>query len=170
METETNFPVAGLFTNTFIKKSSIRFVGLVGAGLYFLGSLSTIFVGSVTQLLITYSLLQGVGFGFMIPVSYTTFNAYFVEKRVLMMSIAQTLIGLGSVIFPILIQKLMKHYGFRGCLTILAGINAHTILGMLVMQPVEWHMKRVPVREEEVEMEPREYEKKEILFKNAGNR
>lgn len=33
------------------------------------------------------------------------------------------------------------------------------------MQPVEWHMKRVPVREEEVEMEPREYGKGKFCSK-----
>jgi Na+/melibiose symporter-like transporter len=87
-------------------------------------------------------------------VAYTTFNAYFVEKRVLMMSIAQTLIGVGSVIFPIAIQKLMEIYGFRGCMLIMAAINAHTVLGMLVMHPVEWHMKRVEVAEAH-EMIPR---------------
>lgn len=94
----------------------------------------------------------------MIPVSYTTFNAYFVEKRVLMMSIAQTLIGVGLVVFPQLIVRLIKYYGFRGCMMIMAGINAHTILGMMVMQPVEWHMKKVAVVEDQ-EMMPCKYKK-----------
>jgi MCP family monocarboxylic acid transporter-like MFS transporter 9 len=91
----------------------------------------------------------------MIPVAYTTFNAYFVEKRVLMMIQCQTLIGIGAVIFPLAFQQLMEIYGFRGCMAILAAVNSHTILGMLVMHPVEWHMKKVEIMEEhEMEIVP----------------
>lgn len=50
---------AGLFTNTLFKKFSIRTVGVFGGTLYFLGSLLTIFVTSVEQLLITFGVFQG---------------------------------------------------------------------------------------------------------------
>lgn len=83
----------------------------------------------------------------MIPVAYSTFNTYFVNKRVAMMSIAQTLIGIGAMTYPILVQFLMEKYGFRGTMAILAAINSHSILGMLVMHPVQWHYKvvRIPI-------------------------
>lgn len=139
------FSFAGLLTNTLFRKFSIRCVGVGGASMYFLGSLMAIFVTSVEQLLFAFSILQGGGFGLMIPVAYTTFNAYFVRRRVLMMSIAQALIGLGTMIYPILVQYLMQTYGFRGCIAVLAALNGHAILGMLVMHPIEWHQKRVRV-------------------------
>lgn len=50
---------AGLFTNTLFKKFSIRTVGMVGSGMYFLGSFLTIFVTSVEQLIISFSIFQG---------------------------------------------------------------------------------------------------------------
>lgn len=50
---------AGLFTNTLFKKFSIRTVGLLGGSMYFLGSIMTIFVNSVEQLLVSFSFLQG---------------------------------------------------------------------------------------------------------------
>lgn len=88
----------------------------------------------------------------MIPVAYTTFNSYFVSKRVMMMSIGQTLIGVGTMVYPILVQLLMNLYGFRGCMAILAAINAHAIFGMLVMHPVKWHLKisKIPNGQEEL--------------------
>lgn len=92
----------------------------------------------------------------MIPVSYTTFNAYFVEKRVVMMSVSQTLIGLGTMFYPIFIQKTMEAYGFRGCMAVLAAVNSHTLVAMMVMHPVEWHMRLVPVEPEEQLMAPAE--------------
>lgn len=139
------FSFAGLLTNMLFRKFSIRNVGVGGASIYFLGSLMTIFVTSVEQLLFAFSILQGAGFGIIIPVAYTTFNAYFVTRRVLMMSIAQALIGLGTMIYPILVQFLMDKYGFRGSMAVLAALNGHAIFGMLVMHPVKWHQKRVQV-------------------------
>lgn len=88
---------------------------------------------------------KGAGFGFMIPVAYTTFNHYFVEKRVIMMSVAQTLIGFGTMIYPILVQHLMDMYGFRGTMAIIAAINGHVILSMITMHPIEWNYKVVKV-------------------------
>lgn len=87
----------------------------------------------------------------MVPTSYTTFNNYFVKKRIMWMSFAQSLIGIGSMFYPVLMQKLLEAYGFRGCLMVLAAINAHAILGMLLMQPVEWHMREVPIEDEEIQ-------------------
>ena len=75
------------------------------------------------------------------PIVFATFNSYFVERRVLVMSMAQTLIGLVMMIYPIMIQKLLEIYGFRGTMALIAAINAHAIIGMLLMHPVQWHMK-----------------------------
>ena len=94
--------------------------------------------------------ILGTGFGVIVSVSYTLFNSYFVNKRILMMSIAQSLLGLGSIGVPILYGKLLEWYGFRGCLAIIGAINGHCILGMLVMHPVEWHMKLVEIVADEV--------------------
>ncbi|EAT44425.1 AAEL004213-PA [Aedes aegypti] len=143
---------AGLFTNTLMKKTSCRTVGLIGAASYVVGSFMTIFVRSTNELLVSFSIFQGAGFGLMIPVSYTTFNAYFVQKRVVMMSVSQTLIGLGTMIYPIFIQKTMEAFGFRGCMAVLAAVNSNTLVAMLVMHPVEWHMKKVQLTEEEIQM------------------
>ncbi|ETN63784.1 monocarboxylate transporter [Anopheles darlingi] len=142
---------AGLFTNTLMKKTSCRTVGLLGAASYIIGSLLTIFVRTTNELLISFAVFQGAGFGLMIPVSYTTFNAYFVERRVVMMSVAQTLIGLGTMFYPIFIQRSMDAFGFRGCMAVLAAINSHTLVAMLVMHPVEWHLRRVPLKPNEME-------------------
>lgn len=86
----------------------------------------------------------------MIPVAYTSFNHYFVNRRVVMMSVAQTLIGIGTMIYPILVQFLMDKYGFRGTMAVLAALNGHVIFGMVAMHPIKWHYKviKIPVEEE----------------------
>lgn len=89
----------------------------------------------------------------MVPVGYTSFNNYFVKRRVFMMSVTQALKGIVITSHPILSNILMNMFGFRGTLAIIAALNAHAIFGMLAMHPVEWHMRTVKVPE--VELKPR---------------
>lgn len=84
----------------------------------------------------------------MISASYTTFNAYFVKKRIMMMSVAQSIFGLGTMAYPIFVQYFMNEYGYRGFMAIRAGVHGHVIFGMLVMHPVAWHMKKVKYEDE----------------------
>lgn len=53
------FSFAGLFTNFLFRKFSVRSVGVGGGVIYFIGSLMTVFVTSVEQLLFAFSILQG---------------------------------------------------------------------------------------------------------------
>ncbi|XP_001355008.3 monocarboxylate transporter 7 [Drosophila pseudoobscura] len=147
---------AGLFSGSLFQRFGMRAVGVTGGVLYFLGTGMQLFATSTMHLMLAFSLVQGLAFGLMVPTCYTTFNHYFVKNRVMWMSFAQTLIGLGSMLYPIVMQKLMQWYGFRGCLLILTGLNAHAVLGMLVMHPVEWHMRRVPLSEEELQLQETE--------------
>ena len=93
----------------------------------------------------------GLGIGIMLPSSYATFNSYFVKRRVLMMSFAQTLVGVGTMVYPLMVQLLMEKYGYRGMIAVIASINSHAIFGMLSMHPVEWHYEiiKIPVDEAE---------------------
>lgn len=65
------------------------------------------------------------------------------------MSLAQTLIGVVTMIYPILVHFLMNKYGFRGAMAVIAALNAHVIFGMVIMHPLKWHCKviRIPIDE-----------------------
>ena len=91
----------------------------------------------------------------MIPVGYTTFNHYFVKKRVFAMSISQALKGIIITSHPWLVNIMMNEYGFRGTVAMIAAINAHAIFGMLAMHPIEWHYETIKVPEGE--SEPRKF-------------
>lgn len=81
--------------------------------------------------------------GLMLPVAYGTFNFYFVKKRDFAMYLAQTLKGVLIMLHPIMVVNLMNTFGFRYSMAIIAAVNANNIVGMLVMHPVEWHLKTV---------------------------
>lgn len=88
-------------------------------------------------------IFAGVGFGLVMPAMYTMFNHYFVKRRVTMIGIIATLCGFVSIGMPTSIEMLMQEYGFRGCMAILAALNLHVLLGMIVLYPVERYQKNV---------------------------
>lgn len=51
--------VSGLIASALFRKYKMRTIGTVGAVIYFLGHLLTIFVTSVEMLIFTYGVLQG---------------------------------------------------------------------------------------------------------------
>ncbi|CAH3993282.1 unnamed protein product [Pieris brassicae] len=136
--------IAGFLSGIALKKYSFRQVGLVGAGLFVLGDILTIFVQRTYQLVFTFGVIRGAGFGVMIPVSFTAFNCYFTKKRTAMMSANQTMSSMASITFPILVTFLLAEYGFRWTLALIMAIDLHLLFAMIVMHPVEWHMVKAP--------------------------
>ncbi|XP_013175233.1 PREDICTED: monocarboxylate transporter 2 isoform X2 [Papilio xuthus] len=132
--------ISGFLSGIALKKYSFRQVGLLGAGLFILGDVLTIFVTRTYQLVFTFGVIRGAGFGVMIPVSFTAFNCYFTKKRTAMMSANQTMSSLASITFPILVTFLLDEYGFRWSLALIMAVDLHLLFAMLVMHPVEWHM------------------------------
>ncbi|XP_028163828.1 monocarboxylate transporter 13-like isoform X2 [Ostrinia furnacalis] len=132
--------IAGFLSGIALKKYSFRQVGLVGAGLFVLGDVMTIFVQRTYQLVFTFGVVRGAGFGVMIPVSFTAFNCYFTRKRTTMMSANQTMSSMASITFPMLVTYLLAEYGFRWTLALIMAVDLHLVFAMLVMHPVEWHL------------------------------
>ncbi|KAJ8736102.1 hypothetical protein PYW08_006758 [Mythimna loreyi] len=126
--------IGGIILNSITKKYSLRFGGIIGAVLLSTGSFSTIFITNTNQLPITFGVLQGVGFGMVVPVCYSTLNYYFVRKRTTVMSICKAVQGVILMWYPQLLRNLMYLYGFRGTLLIIAGISLHTFPGMFAMK------------------------------------
>lgn len=55
----------------------------------------------------------------------------------MMMGLVVSLSGILSVSLPMLIELLMQHYGFRGCMAVLGALNLHVLLAMIAMIPVD---------------------------------
>ncbi|KAJ8925760.1 hypothetical protein NQ315_009608 [Exocentrus adspersus] len=137
----------GLATGFLLQKYSYRKVGLLGAVLFFLGAFAIIFITNLAQMIITFGVLQGLGYGLMVPASFSAFNTYFSKKMNLMMGIAQAVMVLAAIVFPPVTAVLMEYCGFRGTITALAVLSLLNFPAMGVLQPVKWHMKRVPVED-----------------------
>ncbi|GBP49551.1 hypothetical protein EVAR_45615_1 [Eumeta japonica] len=132
-----------IILNIINRNRGLRCGGLIGAFLFVLGSFLTILITNTNQLPFTFGILQGIGFGMMVPVCYATINYYYVGKRTTVMSVCKALQSVMQMAYPQAIKGIMNLYGFRGTLLIISGISLNTIPGTLVMITNWKHRKRI---------------------------
>lgn len=103
---------------------------------------------------------SGLAFGIVGSSGHLALNSYFKEKRGIATGINWTIIGLGPVLVPHLVNALLNEYGVDGTTLIFGGISLNAIVGTLLLQPVEWHMKKKPasVAEEDDNMSVKKLE------------
>ncbi|CAG2056632.1 unnamed protein product [Timema podura] len=58
------------------------------------------------------------------------------------MGYAMTLTGIGPIIMPLVISKMMSTYGVQGTGLILGALSLHSMVGAFLLQPIKWHMKK----------------------------
>jgi hypothetical protein len=58
------------------------------------------------------------------------------------MAVTQLIIGVVAMVIPLAIQMSLEEYGFRGTQAIIAAFSLHAMLGMVVQQPVKYHVKK----------------------------
>ncbi|XP_049959236.1 uncharacterized protein LOC126475429 [Schistocerca serialis cubense] len=134
----------GLVTNRLLRSMTYRMVSVIGGLMFTVGVMLTVFARSMVHIVITYSIIAGVGLGLVVPASYLAFNSYFLERRGLAMGLCQACVGLGFIGAPPVVQALLHSYGFRGAMLVLGGIGLHSVVGAVLYQPVRWHQRRPP--------------------------
>lgn len=115
------------------KKYSLRSVGFIGALFTSLGAFLTVFINNTNQIPLTFGILQGIGFGIIAPVCYSTFNCYFTKDRTRAMSLIKAIQGIILVCYPQILKILLSYYGFRSTLLIITGVALHTFPGIAIM-------------------------------------
>lgn len=78
----------------------------------------------------------------MLPSFFTAMHAYFDKKRNVVMGLTQALTVVAIMVWPAFTTFLMDRFGFRGTVAIFAALSLNSIVAALVLQPVEWHMKK----------------------------
>nr|CAD7458210.1 unnamed protein product [Timema tahoe] len=138
----------GLVHGVLLKRFGYRKVGIVASLITFVGVVLTSFGNSFSHFLITYGLLTSLGVCLVTPAFSLALNSYFKVKRGKAMGFAMTLTGIGPVIMPPLISKLMSFYGVQGTGLILGALSLHALVGAFLLQPIKWHLKKKVVEPE----------------------
>ncbi|XP_064071999.1 uncharacterized protein LOC113393783 [Vanessa tameamea] len=142
------FSFPGMIVNPLLKFLSLRQLGLVAATIFNLGIFGNVFVNSKLTFFLCLGVLQSLGNGLIYNISCTVLNNYFVKRRLLAVSFTQTVIGVIALFSPQFVKWTLETFGFRGTLLIISAVSLQNIVGMALMQPVEWHMKKVKVSED----------------------
>ena len=73
----------------------------------------------------------------MFPATNLAMNTYFRKKRNVAMGLSVTLTGLGPILMPLLVAKLLEIYATTGTLLIIAGISMHSLIGAALLKPFQ---------------------------------
>ncbi|XP_052738962.1 monocarboxylate transporter 2-like [Bicyclus anynana] len=137
--------ISGFITSALLNYFSFRQLGLIGASIFNVGMFGTVFTQSKLHFFFFQGLLQSIGHGIVINITFTVTNNYFVKKRLFAVSLTQTISAAFGLVTPRLVKWAIEVYGFRGCVMLITGVSMHNMFAMMLMQPVEWHMKKVEI-------------------------
>jgi hypothetical protein len=76
--------------------------------------------------------------------------------------------ALGMMAMPQAVHLLLETYNFHGSLLILGGIALHALVGSMLLQPVEWHVRPEELKKEENEQLENKVEKQVNMLLYLG--
>ncbi|XP_076163501.1 uncharacterized protein LOC143144706 isoform X3 [Ptiloglossa arizonensis] len=127
----------GLISGPMMKRFTFRKVAFIGGLTVAIGICMTAFAVSLTSIIVTYCIIVGIGHGIVFPATSLALVTYFRKKRNVAMGFSVTLTGLGPIVMPLLIAKLLENYATTGTLLILAGIATHSLVGASLLRPFQ---------------------------------
>ncbi|XP_060560027.1 monocarboxylate transporter 14-like [Ruditapes philippinarum] len=128
---------AGPIAGVLMSKWSYRKVAVVGAILSSIGLVAFVFSPNVLYAYFFYGVLNGLGNCLAVTASQVSCGQHYVKYRGITSSFVISGTGFGSALFPIIINYLIKVYGWRGSLLFLSGINLHMLVFTLLLLPVK---------------------------------
>ncbi|XP_060535826.1 monocarboxylate transporter 9-like isoform X5 [Cylas formicarius] len=133
----------GLATNILLNKFSARKVAVVGSLTFIVGAITLIFCENMVQFIVFFGVVQGIGFGLLMPSSFSTMNCYFDSKLSMMMSLSQSLLIAAYIGAAPLATISIDHLGFKGTLVVIAGLSVLSLPAAMSFQPVKLHIKEI---------------------------
>lgn len=138
---------SGILVGPLMKVLSCRKVAMIGCFMTTLSYFLTITANSMAHLIISFSIIGGIGFGFGNASTFVALNSYFDKRKAQAVGLAMAGTALGFMFMPQIVSFLLIHYQFRGTLVILCGLAMNTFVGASLFQPIKWHMKTVEIVE-----------------------
>lgn len=127
-------PIASYLTDRY----GCRKVTIVGAITASIGFLLSAISNSMEMLFVTFGIIAGFGLSLCYVAAVVIVAYYFDKRRSFATGISVCGSGIGTFLFPPLIQYLITHYGWRGCTVLLAGILLNMCVCGALMRDLEW--------------------------------
>ena len=101
---------------------------MLGSSLACVGVLGASFSTNLQVLLVSYSLVTGVGFGLMVIPGVVACQDHFTRRRSLAQALAVCGTGMGTLVLPPFVETLITCYGWRWTLRALSGVCLGSVL------------------------------------------
>lgn len=131
-------PIASYLTDRY----GCRKMTIVGSITAAIGFLLSAVSDSMEMLFVTFGIIAGVGLSLCYVAAVVIVAYYFDKRRSFATGISVCGSGIGTFIFPPIIQYLISEYGWRGCTVILAGIFLNMCVCGALMRDLEWTTHR----------------------------
>lgn len=125
-------------TGFLLKDLSAKHFVIIGSSLTFLGLLASSFVTSPKQLIYTFSVMTGIGIGMLNPAAFVAVLSCFSCQRVHAISLGFAALGLGQLIMPVIVKKLLIDFSAESALLIVSGLSLFGLIGGNFLVPIKW--------------------------------
>lgn len=147
---------SGPLVASLVTRWGARPVCVMGSLTASAGMLAASYTESVTELLITYSLITGIGFGFMYIPGVVASQAHFTRRRALATGIAVCGTGVGTLVLPPMVEYFIQALGWRGAMRCLSGLCLASVMCGAAMFPARNNQEQEKEEEDVVEGERKE--------------
>ncbi|PVD22172.1 hypothetical protein C0Q70_17977 [Pomacea canaliculata] len=128
-------PIATAVSNRFSVRTSV----MAGTFIFALGVAVSGLAPSVPYLFFTYGFLQGFGRGLVYAPGVVVVGMYFNRHRGLSTGLGTAGVGLGTFLFPPMVEMLFEQFGFSGAFLMLSGIALHLCIVAALFRPLFIH-------------------------------
>lgn len=132
--------LSGWFIGLAVQFFSLRKVAIFGCFMISSGVTLSAFATTLSEFILTYGLMVGVGFGLMGSAAFLAVCSNFSSKNKAV-SLAMSGIGLGQMLMPQVVKILMPIYGSKGTILIVGGLALNGLIGAALFKPVKMNSK-----------------------------
>ncbi|GIY26528.1 monocarboxylate transporter 9 [Caerostris darwini] len=130
-------PVVSLLTHYVSQRKAC----LLGSAIATVGIASCYFADDITWITISYGVIHGLGFGFVVTLVPVTLNQYFVKHRATAIGMAFSGGTLSSLIFPAAMEWMLENYSLRESFLLLSGVVMNTLVASSLLRAPPWIAK-----------------------------
>ncbi|XP_053607101.1 uncharacterized protein LOC128673357 [Plodia interpunctella] len=130
--------ILGPIMSALVDRYGCRNMTILGGVASTIGFVAASMSNSVEVLYITYGLMAGLGMGLLYVTAVVSIAYWFEKRRNLAVGLGSCGVGFGTFIYSPLTTYLLKEYGWRGTLLLLAGTVLNVCICGAVMRDPEW--------------------------------
>ncbi|XP_054706866.1 uncharacterized protein LOC129216675 [Uloborus diversus] len=131
-------PVVGILG----QKYSVRTVAITGGVIGTISGACCFYADNMLWISVLWGGINGVGTAMTTTLNQVVIGQYFKKYRTTAAGMGFSGGCVGSFIFPVLLEELLRSYGIQGTFLIMAGIIMHTIPAAMILRKPWWVKKR----------------------------